>query len=559
MYSLTDGRKKSLLSACIPVLEDLEGRQLFSGAVQTLPFNLDFSSDQGGILDKDGQGTGLTNVQANKSGTQYQANLIDLDTTKGQLKITTTAGSNSGTTDNTQVDALETQFDGTSGAFTIQARLVGPLSFINAPNDQGGIYFGPDQDNFVKLVAVDGSNGPVLQFKDELGGSTTAQLPTSVQNVNIGGFSSISTLDLRLVGDPSTGKVVASYAINGGSFVTLSSALTLTGTNKTNFFNTASRTGVMQNNKGATTPITVTYDSFSITAGGVVAIGHPSATAVRPRDGATAVSRDAFIAVDVNLPNSGIDPTTLNGNVLLYRTSDHKAVAGVMNTSGGGDAIVFTPSDLLDANTSYTFQITGGVKDTTGATFTPFTSSFTTGTAGGNDGTMAFDKQVQTVSQGNTYTCVTVGPDHKLYATTIDGLIVRFNINSDGSLGASQTITTIQTNNGGPQAITSIVFDPSSTANNLIAYVSHSAPSLTNAPDWSGKISKLTGSNLQNYTNLIFGLPRSIRDHMNNQLVFGPDGKLYFGQAANNAMGAPDKAWGMRPTTCSTTRCFSLI
>src|SRR5262249_30090493 len=157
---------------------------------------------------------------------------------------------------------------------------------------------------------------------------------------------------------------------------------------------------------------------------------------------------DAFVACDLNLPNSGIDPSTLDGNVLLYRSSDHKAIAGVVNTSGGGDAIVFTPSDLLDANTTYTFQITAGVKDTSGATFVPFTSSFTTGTAGGNDGTMTFDKEVQSVSQGNTYTCVTVGPDHKLYATTIDGLIVRFNINSDGSLGASQTITTINDNNG---------------------------------------------------------------------------------------------------------------
>ena len=85
------------------------------------------------------------------------------------------------------------------------------------------------------------SSGPVLQFKDEHRRIDHAALPSSVQNVNIGSFSSISTLDLRLVGDPSTGKVVASYAINGGSFVTLSSALTLSGTNKTNFFNTTSR------------------------------------------------------------------------------------------------------------------------------------------------------------------------------------------------------------------------------------------------------------------------------------------------------------------------------
>src|SRR5436309_15823293 len=116
VYSATDGRKKSLLSACMTVLEGLEGRRLLSSStVQILPFTLDFSSDKGEILDKDGQGTGFTRLQVNKNGDQYQPNLIDLVTTSGVLKITTTGnstnGSNSGS-DNSQVDALETQFNG---------------------------------------------------------------------------------------------------------------------------------------------------------------------------------------------------------------------------------------------------------------------------------------------------------------------------------------------------------------------------------------------------------------------------------------------------------------
>src|SRR5262245_56869227 len=366
----------------MPVLENLEGRRLLSAStVQTLPFNLDFSSDKGEILDKDGQGTGFTRVQANKNGNEYQANLVDLVTGSGVLKISTTGnatnGSNSGS-DNTQVDALETQFNGTAGAFTVQARILGPLSFITAQYQQGGIYFGPDQDNFVKLVAVYGSNGPVLQFKDELGGAA-ATLSSSVQNINVGSFANINTLDLRIIGDPSTAKISGAYSINGGSFVTISSSLTLSAPNKAKFFTSTSRGGVMQNNKGAATPVTITYDNFSITSGGVVSTGHPSVSSVRPRDGLINVPIDAFVAADVNLVSSGIDPSTLNGNVLFYRTSDHKAVAGVINTSGGGDAIVFQPVDFLDKNTNYTFQVTSGLKDTDGHTFNAFTSSFTTG------------------------------------------------------------------------------------------------------------------------------------------------------------------------------------
>ena len=42
------------------------------------------------------------------------------------------------------------------------------------------------------------------------------------------------------------------------------------------------------------------------------------------------------------------------------------------------------------------------------------------------------------------------------------------------------------------------------------------------------------------------GLPRGWKDHLNNQIVFGPDSGLYFCQAGNTAMGAPDHKWGFR-------------
>src|SRR5688500_5044078 len=142
----------------MPIVESLEGRRMFATTtIQTLPFSLDFGSDRGELLDKDGQGTGFTRVQANKLGTQYQSGLIDLDTALGVLRLTTTgtstAGSNSGA-DNTLVNGLETQFNATTSGWSVTARLVGPLDFLNNPSEQGGIMFGPDQDNWVKLVAV---------------------------------------------------------------------------------------------------------------------------------------------------------------------------------------------------------------------------------------------------------------------------------------------------------------------------------------------------------------------------------------------------------------------
>src|SRR5205814_2019308 len=160
----------------------------------------DFGSDKGEILDKDGQGTGLTRVQANTAGNQYQPSLIDLDTTAGVLKITTSGAGTSSGTSNNQLNALETQFNGTvANGFSITARINGPLSYLNANYDQGGIYFGPDQDNFVKLAPVF-SGGQFLQFKDEVAGAA-ATLPSAAQLYNIGSFASINTLDVRLTGN----------------------------------------------------------------------------------------------------------------------------------------------------------------------------------------------------------------------------------------------------------------------------------------------------------------------------------------------------------------------
>jgi glucose/arabinose dehydrogenase len=94
--------------------------------------------------------------------------------------------------------------------------------------------------------------------------------------------------------------------------------------------------------------------------------------------------------------------------------------------------------------------------------------------------------------------------------------------------------------------ISGIAFDPASTASSLILWVSHSQSTLENATDWTGKVSRLSGANLDGYRDVVVGLPRSIRDHVTNQPTFGPDGALYLNQGSMSAMGAPDNAWGDR-------------
>jgi hypothetical protein len=269
------------------------------------------------------------------------------------------------------------------------------------------------------------------------------------------------------------------------------------------------------------------------------------------------VPLDTVVAATVRLPaGGGIDETTVDANtVKLFRGSATGVpVAGQPNTSGGGDVLTFQPADLLQPNTTYTFVITDGVKDTHGNAFVPFSTTFTTGSAVvATDASIAFEKVFLNTAQGERYSTMAFGPDGRLYAGTLTGLIHAFTVNADGTLSAPEVISTVQANNGGRRFLTGITFDPAGTAAAPVLWVTHgqyvtdNGTLNWNAPDWSGKVSRLSGAGLTAYEDYVVGLPRSVRDHLTNQVDFGPDGAMYVGQASNNSMGAPDPIWGMRP------------
>src|SRR4051794_27131898 len=146
----------------------------FVNKVQPLPYVLEFDAPVDGLHDKDGQDIGLTRVQVNKNGqdASYLPANLDLRTDLGVLEVTSTgtaaAGSNFNN-DNTLTNALETQFDGTTTGWQVSTRLVGPLGFLDRASEQGGLFFGPDQDNYVKLVAsvTNSTNTQSVEFVDE--------------------------------------------------------------------------------------------------------------------------------------------------------------------------------------------------------------------------------------------------------------------------------------------------------------------------------------------------------------------------------------------------------
>ncbi|WP_424950761.1 NPCBM/NEW2 domain-containing protein [Deinococcus sp.] len=278
----------------------------------------------------------------------------------------------------------------------------------------------------------------------------------------------------------------------------------------------------------------------------------PSVRVTSPQDAEVMVNPNAPMTADVNVVSSAIDLGSLTpAAVQLIEHASGTQVAAQLNTSGGGDVVVLQPAAALKPNTVYDFKITGALKDTSGLSFLPTSRSFVTGSATTSGNGVAFEQVAQSGVPNNPYTAVEIGPDNKLYAATLLGKILRFNILADGTLGTYQTITSVTAANGGPRTIIGMKFDPASTADNLIMWISNNYfwDGKTQAPDWSGKISRLSGPDLGVVQDYVVDLPRSIRDHQTNSIAFKPGepNVLYITQGSNNAMGAPDDAWGNRP------------
>lgn len=293
----------------------------------------------------------------------------------------------------------------------------------------------------------------------------------------------------------------------------------------------------------------------------VLLAAYPSVTGTAPGNNASGVFRNTAVSVDVSLPNegAGVEGESLTPtHVRLLRTDDRALVPGVINTSGGGDAIVFQPSVLLDASTSYRFEITEGVKDESGKDFVPFEMTFKTGDASSIGPTPGVSFTASQVYSGAALTSLVIGPDSKLYAAGIDGSLRRWAMDSVGNLSNMETFTGLA-----GRIVVGLLFD---VADPRVLWVSHNDAVLPepsnrapkpgeNVPqlsdDFTGKVSKLTLSGAPGFgavaEDYIIGLPRSTKDHLTNSLAFGPDGLLYLSQGSNSAMGAIDPVWHNRP------------
>lgn len=165
----------------------------------------------------------------------------------------------------------------------------------------------------------------------------------------------------------------------------------------------------------------------------------------------------------------------------------------------------------------------------------------------GDPNSIAFDKVAVNAPVG-MYTTLVISPDHRLYASTLMGLIYHWAILPDGQLTDERMIPNLE-----GRIVVGMTFDPASTPEQPILWVTENWLDLESAPNFSSGISKITVEDYNGETEswtvtpYVVGLPRSIRDHMANGLAFGPDGALYVLVGSTSGMGERDALWGNRP------------
>ncbi|ETX29840.1 carbohydrate-binding protein [Roseivivax isoporae] len=294
-------------------------------------------------------------------------------------------------------------------------------------------------------------------------------------------------------------------------------------------------------------------------------------------DGTVPLDIDPTSSIVVGVDLQAIDHRGPNvayvDGVRLYETLTGEEVAINVQVTGGADSLTIRPLQDLKEFTSYTLDIQdvldlGNLTDSDLPLrqFQDYSTSFVTGEAPEVVAReVAFTDTVVLdgfADGGAAYTSIDIGPDGRLYVSTIMGEIHRWDINADGTLDkASQETLSLDYFQDTGRSIIGLAFDPEDP--NTI-WVSDNAPvpregKADETPEFSGQVSKITlgaggsfeGASAETY---ITGLPRSGGDHVTNSLEFrnigtesDPEYLLYVMQGSNSAAGRPDNAWGFRP------------
>ncbi|WP_164689332.1 malectin domain-containing carbohydrate-binding protein [Herpetosiphon llansteffanensis] len=212
--------------------------------------------------------TGFTGVQITNGVTRTAEAKIAVGAAGGFTNIITTEGTNAGAI-NTQANALQLGFDPHRN-FRVETRITEMfLGRTPEGNQAAGLFFGPNQDNYVKLVATanlngDGTSGDTgLQFAMEVAGNLQINPTNNNPSMVLPGASNI---DLRLDGNPAAQTMTAYYKTTGNTWIAIGTINVPLW-----FFNTGTPTGILATNHGTPNTISFIFDFFRLSYRDIVA------------------------------------------------------------------------------------------------------------------------------------------------------------------------------------------------------------------------------------------------------------------------------------------------
>lgn len=336
---------------------------------------LPFNNGAGGLPDKVGNGTGFTMVDpassqlsdqpsGHASAPSYVSDLLQVK--NGQLQVIATKGINfntpGGTSNayNSLTNGLGLGFSG-SGKTEISVELVN-LDFLSTPSSfqsqQAGLWFGTDEDNYVKLIIykTEFDTGRIqLLAENKTGATVTVQDHKPVTD-----FIGLpnSTVKLTMTIDSSNNSVTGSYSINGDAPVSVGKTFTVpasffSGKNLPDTTGPMTFAGIMATKRTAPEieKLVVTFDNFCIT--------RVSNIAPQAAPDTYNVTEDS--ALNVNVANgvlaNDIDPnpnTTLTAAIV---DNPQHSAAFTLNANG---SFSYTPAANFAGSDTFTYKAGDG-------------------------------------------------------------------------------------------------------------------------------------------------------------------------------------------------------
>ncbi|MEX2378376.1 MAG: kelch repeat-containing protein [Dehalococcoidia bacterium] len=232
-----------------------------------LPYELSFIEDAGGVWDRDQMGTGFTYIDQPTNGTGYVPALIDVETPPGVLRVTTTEGLNTQAS-NSLDNALGVGIDAPSQVSLITTTM-SQIPVGSRSSEQGGIWFGNDEDNFIKLVVISTEGGTRIQYQLEVDGEISTALTFRSDPINTAGVD--ITLVMRV--DPFNRTVTGMYGMGEESLQTLGTFtppgqfFSFDGARIDPFIGTDSFAGIFASHRRGPTALTYTFRDFSVVEG----------------------------------------------------------------------------------------------------------------------------------------------------------------------------------------------------------------------------------------------------------------------------------------------------